>query len=152
MWKNREWRRYWVHRYLAAVYALVYLAAMLAFFALKFYRLKATNDPAYRARQLNYTAYGLSRLHGNLTALHQPAMIALLLLGILVGLWLFHNSRGMPVRAYAGLVIALAALVPLLPPYTENLMARLYVSWALMALGLVWQLLVARDVPRPRRV
>ncbi|WP_262315073.1 hypothetical protein [Lacticaseibacillus parakribbianus] len=148
---DSTWRRYVVHRYLAAAYALVYVAGTLLFFKLHFYRLAATNDPAYRARHANYTTWGLNRLQGNLTALHAPWMWLLLLAGVGVGIWIFHNSKGMPVRAYAGLVIAVAAAVPLLPPYSENLMARFYMAWGMMAVGVFWQQLVAKDVARPHR-
>ncbi|WP_225046530.1 hypothetical protein [Lacticaseibacillus kribbianus] len=146
----------WIHRHLAWTYGVVSLACYLSFISRRYYRLKATLDYAYRGAH-NTRGLGLSRFHGNLLVLRDPLMIALMVLGVIVGLTIFLNSRPLPFRAWFGLLIAGSSLIPFMPPYTENLVARLFCAAAFTLIGIIGQTMTGWDpvwgqtALRPRR-
>ncbi|WP_262315080.1 hypothetical protein [Lacticaseibacillus parakribbianus] len=141
----------WIYRHLAWVYGILYALGFGWFYHTKYYRLEASLDVYYRVRH-NTAEWGLSRFHGNLLMLHSPLMIALLVLGVVAGIIIFVNSRFDALRAWPGLIIALGAAVPLMPPYTENLVARIYCSFGLVAFGIWGQLIVGRSLPKRSNV
>lgn len=77
-------------------------------------------------------SYGLSRLIGNELKLHDPAMITLLVVGVVVGLVVLFQRHSNILMRLAGIFMIVGTVTPLLPPYTENILPKMFVSMILV--------------------
>lgn len=114
-----------------SVYWLFYAAITGIFFKLHFINLKYTDDPVYNAKW-DVHSYGLSRLIGNELKLHDPVMITLLVVGVVVGLVVLFQRHSNILMRLAGIFMIVGTVAPLLPPYTENILPKMFVSMILV--------------------
>lgn len=80
-----------LHKHGGWLYAVLYLALMALFFKLRFYRLEYYPKDSYLQKH-KIPQYGLDRLHGNLASITEWWVIALLVIGIVLGLAIFLYS------------------------------------------------------------
>lgn len=121
------------------VYALLYFAGMGLFFKLRLYRLEYIPKDSYLSKH-KIAQYGLTRLHGNLASIRDWWVIALLLLGVIMGLAIFfYSARQLHQPGWPALIVGLGALLPLLGPYNENVLTRIAISAGLILFGTVLQ-------------
>lgn len=128
-------------KYGMSAYGVLYLIAVGLFIKTNYYRL-ADNDTVQYLAKHNVSKLGLSRLHGNVTALNNPLIIALIVIGIGLGLCVFFVRRPFGLIRWPGLFTAIGFVIPLLPPYNENLLSRLFLSMGIVAFASLFQFIL----------
>ena len=137
---SQQYRRLvFFHKYAALLYLLLYSLSMGLFFKLRLYELEYYPLDSYLTKH-KIREYGLVRLRGNLGSIREWWMLLLLLIGIGVGLLLFFDTgRKLKQPRAAALLVTLGALIPLLPPYNENVLTRIAVGTGLLFFGALGQ-------------
>ncbi|MCI1918162.1 MAG: hypothetical protein LKJ11_07525 [Lactobacillus sp.] len=138
--QSEQYRRLvFFHKYAALLYLLLYGLSMGLFFKLRLYELEYYPLDSYLTKH-KIREYGLVRLRGNLGSIQDWWVLLLLLIGIGVGLALFFDTgRKLKQPRAAALLVTLGALIPLLPPYNENVLTRIAVGTGLLFFGALGQ-------------
>lgn len=120
-----------IAKYAIFVYGLIFAGASWLFFKTDYFQLHYSTNALYRATH-NIEKMGHSRLSGNEMQLNNPVMITLLVIGVVLGAFLIIQKRTNMIAHIGALLLFMGAVIPLLPPYDENLITRM-----LLAIGLI---------------
>ncbi|WP_127848515.1 hypothetical protein [Lacticaseibacillus hulanensis] len=131
---NKKQLSNWLLKYGAAAYGGMFALVTAIFFKFNFYKLNDTANIFYRAKH-NISKLGLNRLRGNVTQLNNPVMILILVVGVVLALYLIVQKHTDLFAHMAALLILVGSVIPFMPPYDENLLARLYLAIAMIVVG-----------------
>lgn len=123
----------------AWLYAASYLIVMGLFLKFHLYKLPYSTKASYLEKH-KVAQYGLTRLHGNLASINAWWLVLFLAAGFILGLLIFYAGRQIHQPGFPGIILAVGALMPLLPPYSENVLARIMIAtgFILFGAGLQW--------------
>lgn len=128
-----------IQKYATVLYLVVYSSVICLFFKLRLYKLEYYPLDSYITKH-KIRQFGLVRLRGNLGAIHEWWIIVLLIMGVSLGLIIFlYTGTRLKQPSAASLLLSVGALIPLLPPYNENVLARLAVGTFLVFFGALGQ-------------
>lgn len=122
----------------AWLYAFSYLIVMGLFLNFHLYRLAYYPKASYLEKH-QIAQYGLTRLHGNLASINAWWLVLFLVAGVVLGLLIFYAGRQIHQPGFPSLILAIGALVPLLPPYNENVLTRIAIASGFILFGAALQ-------------
>jgi hypothetical protein len=130
------------------VYGALFTVVVGLFFRFTYVRLRDDGDLTYNVRH-NVYELGLSQLRGNEMRLVNPFVIAVLVVGVVVGLWVLFDKQNDILMFSAGLLTCIGSVVPFMPPYDENLLARMLICVVLTAFSVIMQIIMLAIEPKP---
>lgn len=125
-------------KYVIIVYGMIFAISIAAFFKANYFKLAYSTNLAYRAHY-NIAKLGLARLRDNETQLTNVFIIGVLIVGALIGLYVTLHRNSSLFITLNGIIVFIGSLIPLLPPYDENLIARVWMAVWLIAVSVALQ-------------
>jgi hypothetical protein len=92
-------------------------------------------DPTYQIQAADVTKRGFYRLSGNEFSIQSPLLIGLLVAGMLLSVGIWYWLRVDQIKTLVPLLSFFGFIIPLLPPYDENILPRLGLGLFFSILG-----------------